>query len=126
VLVLAACQGSPERENGPPPSSPDGIRAVRQVGAAAALGGQPAVEIEVYSAQRFPVRNEIAVLRIGSQEFRLSSYPPGGDTRSLVFTLTLAEFARTNTGDPVTLYYGQAGAGQVWQFGRLDKGVIRR
>lgn len=122
--MLAACQGShPDLTEGPRPSSaPDGIRAVRQVESAPALGGQPAVEIEVYSGQGFPVRNEIPVLRIGSQEFRLSRYPATGDTRSLIFILTLAEFARTRTGDPVTLYYGQAGAGQVWQFGRLDKG----
>src|SRR5262249_34874095 len=57
-------------------------------------GPNGTVQIELYSSSGFPVRNEIAVLEIGGREFLLSQYPPDGNTRTLIFTLTSEEFAK--------------------------------
>ena len=45
---------------------------VRSVASANALANQPGDEIEVTSDREFPVRDELAVLRIGAQSFALS------------------------------------------------------
>lgn len=89
------------------------------------LGGKPGIEIVVWASNGFPVRNEIAVLHIGSKEFTLNRYPESGDTHTLIFTLTPEEFAQTATGDPVSIYYGRGGeSNEQWNFGTLDKGLL--
>ncbi len=89
------------------------------------LGGKPSIEVVVWASNGFPVRNEIAVLRIDSKEFMLSRYPESGDTQTLIFTLTPEEFAQTATGDLVTVQYGRGGeSNEQWNFGTLDKGLL--
>ncbi len=130
LALLAACQSS--IDSGPSPSaapvSQNGnvIRSLRSVPAAPALGGRPGVEIELFRTQGFPVRGEIPVLRVGGREFLLSRYPQSGDTRSLIFTLGVDEFAQLKTGDEVTVQYGREGSGPRWNFGRLDKARLDR
>lgn len=99
------------------------IISIRQVQLSPALGGE-GVEIELSSKREFPVRNEIVVLRIGNYEFTLSRYPESGDIHRLIFTLSSKQFAQVVSGDPVKVYYGlggESGAGDVWNFGRLNK-----
>lgn len=80
------------------------------------------VEIEINSTRAFPVRNEIVILRIGAEEFTKSRYPEDGDLKTLIFTLTADEYARTNTGDKVTVYYGRDPSTEnKWDFGVIDK-----
>lgn len=84
------------------------------------------VEIEVTSNKEFSVRNELAVLHIGAQEFTVSRYPESGDTHTLIFTLPEDEFAKTATGDPVTVQYGRGeNPGERWDFGPLDKSLLK-
>jgi hypothetical protein len=127
LAVLAACGGdSPGAGDAPTQSSEPGTRvvAVRYVAKAEALDRQPGVEITVTSERPFPVRNEIVALQIGAGEFLLSRYPPEGDTHSLIFTLTAAEWAATREGDPVDVHYGK-GAPPQWSFGPLHKGTLQ-
>lgn len=111
--------------------APDGRKAVRPViniqavKSSPALGNKAAVEIIVWVSNGFPVRNEIAVLRIGSKEFTLSRYPESGDTHTLIFTLTPEQFAQTATGDLVSVYYGRGGeSNERWDLGTLDKSSL--
>jgi len=126
LALLAACQSSidfrpaPDRHNG------DMIRSLRSVPAAPELGGRPGIEIQLFRAQGFPVRGEIPILRVGSREFQLSRYPPSGDTRSLIFTLSTEEFAQLMTGDEVSVQYGRDASAPRWNFGRLDKARLDR
>ncbi len=83
-------------------------------------------ELELSSQESFPVRNELAVLRIGNREFALSRYPAGGDTNRLIFSLSEADFAQVKSGDEVYVQYGRGNtAGQRWSFGPLNKGLLQ-
>ena len=84
-------------------------------------GPNGTVQIELYSSSGFPVRNEIAVLEIGGREFLLSQYPPDGNTRTLIFTLTSEEFAKLREGDRIQFKYGRGEQIEKKDFGRLDK-----
>ncbi len=95
---------------------------MRRVESSDALGGQPGVEIQLFSDTEFPVREEVMVLQIGTRQFFLSSYP-NDDLNTVVFTLTEEEFAAVSDGDPVIVQYGLAPSDEVWQFGNLDKTI---
>ena len=97
------------------------IVGIRQIAATPFLQGRPAIEIEIRSERAFPVRDELAVLRIGTREFLLSRYPENGDTHVLIFTLSVAEFESTSGGDPVALQYGRGEQLDRWFLGGLDK-----
>lgn len=118
---LAACQVS---TSPPPPTSSQNGNVVRSIRTIPSPG--TGVEIELFSRQGFPVRDEIAVLRIGGREFLNSRYPAGGDTRTLIFTLTREDFASVKTGDDVSVQYGHDSAGPRWSFGTLDKSLLDR
>lgn len=79
---------------------------IRLVNDSAALNHSAGVEIEVSSNRSFEVANELAVLRVGSREFDLSRYA-GGDTNTLIFTLTAAEYRRLQSGADVAVQYGR-------------------
>ncbi len=99
------------------------LTAVRRLPAVAQLGGAPGVEIEITSAELFPVRNAMLTLRIGARYFTLSRYV-GGDLHRVVFSLTNAEFASLSAGDPIMVQYGVRTAGQVWDCGKLDLQIV--
>lgn len=97
---------------------------LRTVVSAAALGNVPAIEVEVTSTREFPVRDELAVLRIGAQEFNISRYPDTGDTHTLIFTLVADEFAQAASGADITVQYGSGESNLVWSFGPLNKALL--
>jgi hypothetical protein len=133
-LLTMSNGDSSQRESGSTASQPGGDRVVvshpgRTVSIRslrATIESSAAVEIEVFSDDRFPVRNELAVLRIGDDEFSLSRYPDSGDTRTLIFTLTAEEFDRTRDGDPVTVQYGRGEPFEQWVVGTLNKNQVNR
>lgn len=98
-----------------------GANAIKSIRSAPSL-----VEIEVYSPEGFPVRDALTVLQIGSLEVVRNRPPDDGSLNSLIFMLTAEEFARVNTGDPVTVRYGREEHGRRYDFGRLDKGRVTR
>ena len=99
---------------------------IRGVAAASALGDQPGVEIELTSDTPFPVRNELPILRIGSLAIGLSRYADTADTRTLIFSLTLEQFALANSGDEVWVQYGMEETPVRWSFGPLNKAAINQ
>jgi len=119
--VLVGCQGAGPS---PGPSASQNDNVIRGIRTAPPPGS--GIEIELFSAQGFPVRNEIAVMRIGTSEFGMSRYPPGGDTRTLIFSLSREDFALLKNGDEVVVTYGRDSAGPRWSFGTLDKGRLDR
>ncbi len=120
LTLVSACMPA---SSSSPTTSQNGymIRSLLSVPSSPLLGNRPAVEIEVFSAQGFPVRGELPILRIGERQFIVSRYPESGDTHSLIFTLPKEEFAALKNGDPVTLQYGQGEGVPRSQFGPLDK-----
>ena len=110
----------------PTPSATATIVAIRSVRASPVLQGRPAVELEVQSQRAFPVRDEIAVLRIGTDEFLLSRYPDSGDTHVLIFTLTPREFAAVADGALVVVQYGRGDQTDHWELGKLTKALLQQ
>jgi len=100
------------------------IKALRAIATAPNLQNQPAVEIELNSSREFTVRNELLVLRIAGQEFKLSRYPDSGDLHTVIFTIPVDDFAKATSGEPVKVQYGQSDA-NAWDFGRLDKSLLK-
>lgn len=100
------------------------IVSIRGVAATVVLHNRSGVEIEVFSNQPFPVRNEIPVLYIGKQEFMLSRYPDSGDMKRLIFTLTEEEFAQVSSGEQIRVQYGSGEPLEYWNFGRLNKSTL--
>lgn len=86
-------------------------------------------EIELRSASGFPVRNELAVLRVGERELVLSRYPdsgPGsGSTQVLLFRVRPEELAAIPDGANLMLRYGDESHAAA-QAGRLNKSLIRQ
>jgi hypothetical protein len=83
------------------------------------------IEIELCSIKPFPVRAQLAVLRIGSKEFARSRYSTDGNLNTLIFTLRTDEFAQLNTGDQVIVQYGYGElSSNRRDFGPLDKSML--
>jgi hypothetical protein len=80
------------------------------------------VAITVSSPTGFPVRDELVALRVGGTKVLRSAYP-GGDTRQLTFTVTRAEWDALQTGDPLSVGYGDT---TVTTLGPLDKTALDR
>src|SRR5262249_367173 len=99
------------------------IVSIGRVESSDALGGQPGIEIQLYSDDEFPVRDQILVLQIGARQFFLSGYP-NGDLNTVIFTLTEEEFAAVSCGEPVIVQYGIEPSDEVWWFGNLDKTIL--
>jgi hypothetical protein len=87
--------------------------------------GAETIEIELASNREFLPHGELLVLRIGAQEFDLSRYPNTGDTRTVIFALTPEQFGRIVNGDAVTIHYGAQAPGRGWNFGPVDKNMLR-
>lgn len=99
---------------------------MRSVAAASQLANAAGVEIAVTSDTPFPVRDELAILRIGEQAIAVSRYPDTGDTHTLIFTLTVEQFASANDGDQVWVQYGMSDASLRWSFGPLNKAAVNQ
>jgi RNA polymerase sigma factor (sigma-70 family) len=77
------------------------------------------VEIEVTSARPFLPKAGVPVLSIGTVRSMVSR-SPGGETTTIIFTMSAAEFARTKNGDRILVKY-EPGSGRPWDCGKLDK-----
>ncbi len=101
------------------------MKAVRRLTPSRGLSGKAAeamVELEFTAEQPFPVMNELPVLRVGNREFNLSRFPVTGETTSLIFTLTRAEFEQLKEGDDVVVQYGSGTeANRRWNVGAFNK-----
>ncbi|WP_394847085.1 hypothetical protein LZC95_06405 [Pendulispora brunnea] len=102
------------------------IKSIRHVQAPGngAVDETRTIEIELETAENFPVRDAIPTLRIGDREFGASRHP-NGDTRRIVFILPEADFAAAKNGENVTVHYGDYEHEAHWVFGKLDKRALR-
>src|SRR5262249_51728282 len=89
------------------------------------VNGQSGVEIELTSNREFLPQGEVLVLKIGYLEFTDSRYPVSGETTTVKFTLTAAEFALISQGDPVVVQYGSQMGAAAWNFGHIDKNILK-
>ena len=85
---------------------------------------QAGIEIELTSPTPFPVRNEVVVLRIGTQEFTTSRHPEDGNLNTLIFTVPPEQLARA-AGERVIVQYGHNESVQ-WDFGPLHRALLDR
>ena len=99
------------------------ISDVRRVDYLDALGG-PGIEIELYSDDLFPVRDQILVLQIGDVQFLLSRYP-GGDLHTVAFALTSVDYASLGCLEPMIVQYGADPADEIWDFGDFDTRILK-
>jgi hypothetical protein len=89
------------------------------------VNGQSGVEIELNSNREFLPAGEMLILRIGNTEFSASRYNASGETTTVIFTLTAAEFAGLSQGDTVTVQYGSGMGAAAWNFGHVDKNMLK-
>ena len=87
--------------------------------------GQSGVDIQFTSNREFLPQGEMLVLQIGSAEFTNSRYPVTGETTTVTFTLTPDEFATVSQGDPIVVQYGSGHGAAAWNFGHLDKNMLK-
>jgi hypothetical protein len=120
VLGIVACVVTPGVAGVPLGAQPSAtIREIR------ALPDDKLVEIEVESAEEFPVRAEIAVLRVGTEEFSLSRPPADGSLHRLIFLVPAARFGALPDGAPVRLQYGLGADREGRSLGTLDKRALK-
>jgi hypothetical protein len=74
-------------------------------------------ELELRSAEPFPVGDALPVLRIGDVEVLLSAFPEDGDTHRMIFTLTPADLRRLHGGEPMHMQMGRGPAPARWDAG---------
>lgn len=111
------------------PNNGNVIKAIRSSPYETAPNGltiRSGVEIELYSPRSFPVGNERVVLKIGKQQFTRSRSPDDGTLNTLFFLLPAQAFARAVDGDPVTIQYGLGDTGRRWDFGKLNKRLLKK
>jgi hypothetical protein len=108
-------------DTGPSTNDTNSVKSMRSVTLAS---GQSGVDIEFTSNREFLPQGEMLVLRIGNMEFADSRYPVSGETTTVTFTLTAAEFALVSQGDRVFVQYGSGEGASAWSFGRMDKNML--
>jgi hypothetical protein len=108
-------------DTGPSTNDTNSVKSMRSVTLAS---GQSGVDIEFTSNREFLPQGEMLVLRIGNMEFADSRYPVSGETTTVTFTLTAAEFALVSQGDRVFVQYGSGEGASAWSFGRVDKNML--
>jgi len=125
AVALLAIGILPVRSSHAQAGGPDGvIRRLRTV-SSRLRSGPSEVEIEVHGKEPFVTGGLGFILRIGNREFTRYRYPKGLAVDALIFTVPAGEFARTLSGEPVTVYYGTP-ARQSRSLGRLNKALLDR
>lgn len=82
------------------------------------------VELEVTSADPFPVRDALTELEVGSVLSTVSRYPPDGDLHGLIFSMSLDELNRISTDDQATVRYSPSNGHDVWSLsGSIDQNL---
>jgi hypothetical protein len=102
------------------------VNSISSVASSLSLDNQGGVELTLSSNREFLPAGELLVLQIGSQQFDISRLGDDGSTNLVTFTLTTDEFASLQQGDPITLQYGDGGNGNTWNFGHIDKAMLKQ
>lgn len=116
-----------------------GIRAAKPLAGRPPAAAKDEIEIELHSSREFPILNQVVVLRVGTRDFFKSRTPEDGSLHTLIFSVPADVFddlpdgagltVRFGKGEPDTgqdVARGQAGSRLRWDFGPLDKSLLRR
>jgi hypothetical protein len=98
---------------------------VKSLRAVTFANGQSGVEINLASNREFLPAGEMLILRIGNTEFSTSRYNSSGETSTVIFTLTAEEFANVSQGDQMVVQYGSGAGAAPWNFGHIDKKMLK-
>ncbi len=85
---------------------------------------EPVVEIELESDAKFPVRDDLIVLKVGRRKVLRSRYVSGSGLRRMIFTVREKEFRAMGQGESMSVEY-DSGARETWSFGGLDKRALK-
>jgi len=77
-------------------------------------------EIEVTSAEPFPVRNALTELHVGDVSSSLSRYADDGDTHTLIFSLTRDQLMVISAAADALVRYNPSNGHDVWLIGPID------
>jgi hypothetical protein len=79
-----------------------------------------AAEIEVISAEPFPVRNALTELHIGGVSSSLSRYGDDGDLHTLIFSLTRDQLRAISVEDNGFVRYNPSNGHDIWLIGPTE------
>jgi hypothetical protein len=77
-------------------------------------------EIEVTSAEPFPVRNALTELQIGDVSSAFSRYADDGDLHTLMFSLTRDQLLAISADDTAQVRYNPSNGHDIWLIGPID------
>jgi hypothetical protein len=80
-------------------------------------------EIEVISAEAFPVRNALTELHVGDFVSSLSRYADDGDTHTLIFSLTREQLFAISPDDSAAVRYNPSNGQDIWLTGPIDSAL---
>jgi hypothetical protein len=121
-VVSGAVTADTPIDSGTTSTDTNSIKALRS---ATLANGQSGVDITFSSNREFLPVGEMLTLRIGTSEFSVSRFNPTGETTTVIFTLSADEFAGVSQGDPVIVQYGSGNGASPWNFGHLDKKMLK-
>jgi hypothetical protein len=78
------------------------------------------IDVEVTSAEPFPVRDALFVLQTGSVTSTYSRYPDDGDLHTLIFTLTSDQLATISPADVAYIRFSPGLLADSWEIGPID------
>jgi hypothetical protein len=87
--------------------------------------GSGTYEIEVQSAEAFPVRNALPVLRIQGKDYGAGYFSPTGDLHSMTFRLSPSEVDSLPSHFEIQMGNREDPRGQVRAFGSVSKSFFR-
>jgi hypothetical protein len=82
--------------------------------------GDDAAEVEVTSAEPFPVRNALTEVHIGGVISSLSRYADDGDTHTLIFLLTREQVLTMSLDDSGFVGYNPSNGRDIWLIAAID------
>ena len=77
-------------------------------------------EVEVTSAEAFPVRNALTELEVGGVASSLSRYADDGDTHTLIFSFNRDQLRAISADDTAQVRYNPSNGNDVWLIGPID------
>jgi hypothetical protein len=90
-----------------------------------ACAADDGAELEVTSAEPFPVRNALTELQIGDVSTSFSRYGDDGDLHTLIFSLTRDQLLAVSADEIAVVRYNPSNGHDVWLVGPIDPGACQ-
>lgn len=98
------------------------VKKIHTVPARAGLRDREEVEIQLTTADRLPVSNQVLVLQVGDLEVAGGGYVSGAEN-TLLFKMSLEQFSRAQDGQRIRVKFGYCSGGGL-RFGKLNKAQL--